>query len=105
MASAVGFHHDASNRGTSRIECGTCADCKQTRRLSRFRAYAQSSYWDQKDAAKTYPTPRRSIFMQPTLGLPTVPVFTGVTGAVNGMPSRPVEPLAEIIYGTGTGGR
>ncbi|KAJ7509331.1 hypothetical protein B0H11DRAFT_2270333 [Mycena galericulata] len=39
------------------------------------------------------------------LGLPTVPVFTGVTGAVNGMPSRPVEPLGKTIDGTGAGGR
>ncbi|KAJ7826403.1 hypothetical protein B0H14DRAFT_3467725 [Mycena olivaceomarginata] len=37
------------------------------------------------------------------LGLPTVPVFTGVTGAVNGMPSRPVKPLPDKICGTWTG--
>ncbi|KAJ7479584.1 hypothetical protein FB451DRAFT_1171688 [Mycena latifolia] len=36
-------------------------------------------------------------------GLPTVPVFTGVTGAVNGMPSRPVEHFPDEIYGAGTG--
>ncbi|KAJ7857387.1 hypothetical protein B0H13DRAFT_2672759 [Mycena leptocephala] len=35
----------------------------------------------------------------------TVPVFTGVTGAVNGMSSHSVEPLPKPIYGTGTGGR
>lgn len=27
-----------------------------------------------------------------SLGLPTIPVFTGVTGAVSRWPSRPVEP-------------
>ncbi|KAJ7509258.1 hypothetical protein B0H11DRAFT_1901388 [Mycena galericulata] len=32
-------------------------------------------------------------------GLPTVPVFTGVKGAVNGMPSRPVEPFGNTIDG------
>ncbi|KAJ7139967.1 hypothetical protein C8R43DRAFT_955050 [Mycena crocata] len=37
------------------------------------------------------------------LGLPTIPVKTGVTGAVNGMPSRPVEPLAGEKNGTGAG--
>ncbi len=44
-------------------------------------------------------------FRVQSLGLPTVPVFTGVTGAVNGMPSRPVEPLGKTIDGTGAGGR
>ncbi|KAJ7862930.1 hypothetical protein B0H14DRAFT_2575157 [Mycena olivaceomarginata] len=39
----------------------------------------------------------------PIKGLPTVPVFTGVTGAVNGMPSRPVKPLPDKICGTWTG--
>ncbi|KAJ7476510.1 hypothetical protein FB451DRAFT_1173375 [Mycena latifolia] len=33
------------------------------------------------------------------VGLPTVPVFTGVTGAVNGRPSRPVEHFLDKIYG------
>ncbi|KAJ7118581.1 hypothetical protein C8R43DRAFT_960349 [Mycena crocata] len=37
------------------------------------------------------------------VGLPTVPVKTGVTGAVNGMPSRPVEPSAGEKNGTGAG--
>ncbi|KAJ7501405.1 hypothetical protein B0H11DRAFT_2224783 [Mycena galericulata] len=37
------------------------------------------------------------------VGLPTVPVFTGVTGAVNGMPSRPVEPFGNTIEGDGYG--
>ncbi|KAJ7445838.1 hypothetical protein FB451DRAFT_1412515 [Mycena latifolia] len=39
------------------------------------------------------------------IGLPTVPVFTGVTGAVNGTPSRPVEPLVDEICGTAVDGR
>jgi hypothetical protein len=39
------------------------------------------------------------------LGLPTVPVFTGVAGAVDGWASRPVEPLDKTIDRTGTGGR
>ncbi|KAJ7110213.1 hypothetical protein C8R43DRAFT_1139463 [Mycena crocata] len=38
-------------------------------------------------------------------GLPTVPVKTGVTGAVDGIPSRPVEPWGINIYGPSTGGR
>ncbi|KAJ7471996.1 hypothetical protein FB451DRAFT_1175762 [Mycena latifolia] len=36
-------------------------------------------------------------------GLPTVPIFTGVTGAANGRPSRPVEHFPDEIYGAGTG--
>jgi hypothetical protein len=43
------------------------------------------------------------IKLQLRLGLPTVPGFTGVTGSVNGMPSRPVEPLTDKICGTGMG--
>jgi hypothetical protein len=39
----------------------------------------------------------------PHIGLPTVPVFTGGTGAVNGMPSRPVEGSPGGFYGMGTG--
>ncbi|KAJ7692934.1 hypothetical protein B0H17DRAFT_1200255 [Mycena rosella] len=42
---------------------------------------------------------------QSIVGLPTVPVFMGVAGAVmiSGMPSRPVEPLGKVICRTGTG--
>ncbi|KAJ7661043.1 hypothetical protein B0H17DRAFT_1212399 [Mycena rosella] len=35
-----------------------------------------------------------------TQGLPTVPSFTGLTGAVNGIPHRPVEASPDEIYGT-----
>jgi hypothetical protein len=34
------------------------------------------------------------------VGLPTVPVFTGVTGAVNGMPTRPIEPSSDEFDGS-----
>ncbi|KAJ7488163.1 hypothetical protein FB451DRAFT_1167620 [Mycena latifolia] len=37
------------------------------------------------------------------LGLPTVPVFTGVTDAVDGRPSRPIEHFPDEIHGAGTG--
>ncbi|KAJ7149179.1 hypothetical protein C8R43DRAFT_952024 [Mycena crocata] len=40
---------------------------------------------------------------RPAKGLPTVPVKTGVTGAVNGMPSRLIEASAEEKNGTGAG--
>ncbi|KAJ6562754.1 hypothetical protein DFH09DRAFT_1082715 [Mycena vulgaris] len=39
------------------------------------------------------------------VGLATVPPFRGGTGAVNGWPSRPVEPWAEEKYGTDHLGR
>ncbi|KAJ7476550.1 hypothetical protein FB451DRAFT_1173412 [Mycena latifolia] len=38
------------------------------------------------------------------LGLPTGPVFTGVTGAANGTPSRPAEPLVDETHGTAVNG-
>ncbi|KAJ7757182.1 hypothetical protein B0H14DRAFT_2634956 [Mycena olivaceomarginata] len=41
----------------------------------------------------------------PIKGLPTVPVFTGVTGAVNGMPSRPVNLCPTRFAGRGQDGK
>ncbi|KAJ6586462.1 hypothetical protein DFH09DRAFT_1075387 [Mycena vulgaris] len=35
------------------------------------------------------------------VGLPTVPVFTGMMGAVNGSPSRPVGRVADELYAAG----
>ncbi|KAJ7181873.1 hypothetical protein C8R46DRAFT_1186817 [Mycena filopes] len=39
------------------------------------------------------------------LGMATVPVFTGVTGAVSGMPSRAVKASLDPMRVTGTGSR
>jgi hypothetical protein len=39
------------------------------------------------------------------LGMDAVAVFTARTGPVNGVPSRPVKPLAKFMNGTGAGGR
>ncbi|KAJ7720625.1 hypothetical protein B0H16DRAFT_1474317 [Mycena metata] len=49
--------------------------------------------------------PPKHMLVTATQGMDAVTVFTGGTGPVSGVPSRPVMPLAKYMNGTETGGR